>query len=68
MLIHADVWQKPSQYCKNNYPLIKKTKYKKRKVDELDSSKLKTFVHQRSQPGEWEDNSENRRKYLQISI
>ena len=24
MLIHVDAWQKPSQDCKNNYPLIKK--------------------------------------------
>ena len=34
-LIHVDVWQKPSQYCKVNYPLIqtnKQTKTNKQKT------------------------------------
>jgi len=32
MMIHVDVWQNPSQYCKVNYPLIKTTTTKKQKT------------------------------------
>ena len=31
-LIHADVWQKPTQYCKSNYPSIKNKFLKWKKV------------------------------------